>query len=77
VANFWDLVTGASTLTVQPGTNFWDHSNALGGGSGSFIASELEIVMGEIDVEIVEPLEVELLDAISVEIIEPLEVEIN
>lgn len=34
MSNVWELVTGNSTLPVNPSNTFWDHLNNLGGGSG-------------------------------------------
>jgi hypothetical protein len=47
-----------------------------GGGSGYFIASELDIEMTEINVELSAPIEIELQPEIEVAIQEPIEVEI-
>ncbi|PHS70526.1 MAG: hypothetical protein COB22_07830 [Cycloclasticus sp.] len=47
--NFWEMVTGNSTLTIQAGTNFWDHINNQK--TGKLIITEGDYVADEITVE--------------------------
>ena len=37
MATLWDVVTSNSTLSVDPGNNFWDHMNNQNSGTGSGI----------------------------------------
>lgn len=41
MATLWDIVTGNSTLAIDPGNTFWDHLNNQAGGSG------LGVIYGE------------------------------
>ena len=78
MANVWELITDSSSLPVQAGNNLWNHLNALGGGVGvgSFIASELEIEIMELGVEIESGIEVEMQEPIEIEIDNEISVEL-
>lgn len=78
----WDIVTGNSTLPVDPANSFWDHLNnqAGGGGGGLTIYGEtvVELETVEYDVELQTEYEADLeTEEYSVELEPEIEVEIE
>jgi hypothetical protein len=69
--NVWELVTGSSTLVIDPGNTLWDHLNNLGGGGVlSFITQEIDIeepLPGNLAVD-VETFELTLLEGSDIDI---------